>query len=196
MNLKTKSSGPALHWKVKSTLALRHGVGKDRGLEDPIGILEDCHRKMDRFLHVLWVVADRAAGRQLTSGEIESVVSALHYFSLNGQLHCADERDSLFPRLRAESMTGNSEDLCLLESNIRQTNRLYPAVDALYSAWILGGGLVPEDEMQLQSSTEKLKRLLQEHTRITEQIVFPRAVQLLDSRSIVAVIQEFRARRR
>jgi hypothetical protein len=177
-------------------LAVQPGAKEDCGLDDPIGMLKDCHRRMDRFLHVLWVVADRAAGRQLTDAESESVHSALHYFRMNGPWHSADERDSLFPRLRAESITGNSEELCLLESNIRQTSRLHAAVDALYSAWILAGGLGPEDELRLQSCTEKLKRLFDEHTRVTEQIVFPRAVLLLDSRSIAAIGQEFRARRK
>jgi len=50
---------------------------EDCKFDEPIGVLKDCHRRMDRFLHVLWVVADRAAGRQLTRAETESVHSAL-----------------------------------------------------------------------------------------------------------------------
>lgn len=176
--------------------AAQPGVREDCGFDDPIGLLKDCHRKMDRFLHVLWVVADRAASRQLTRAETESVQSALQYFRMNGLRHGRDEQESLFPRLRAESISGNSEELCQLESNDRHTNRLHVTVASLYSAWILGGGLGPDDDLQLQSSTEKLKRLFDEHMRVTEQIVFPRAIQLLGSRSMAAIGQEFRARRR
>jgi hemerythrin-like domain-containing protein len=196
VKLRANGAGHSLQRELRSRLAVRPGASEDCRLDDPIGLLKDCHRRADRFLHVLWVIADRAAGRQLTREEIESVLSALQYFRLNGPWHSADERDSLFPRLRAESITGNSEELCLLEGNIRRTSRLHAAVDALYSSWILAGRLRVEDELRLQSCAEKLKNLFDEHMRVTEQIVFPRAVQLLDSKSIAAICEEFRARRR
>ena len=48
-------------------------------------------------------------------------------------------------------------------------------VESLYSAWISAGALRPENQLRLQSCTEKLKRLSEQHIQVEEQIVFPRA---------------------
>src|ERR1017187_1715161 len=90
------------------TVAIQIGAKPDSGFDDPIGMLKDCHRRIERFLHILCVVAERAAGRGLTDEETAGVQAALRYFREGGQRHTADEEESLFPRLRAEP---NCEDL-------------------------------------------------------------------------------------
>ena len=94
--------------------------------------------------------------------------SALQYFRVGGQRHTADEEESLFPRLRAESAAGNFEELGGLENDHRDANDLHLAVDALYSAWIAAGLLSPEDEQRLLSATERLKHLYEEHIQVEE----------------------------
>jgi hypothetical protein len=116
-----------------SHLEVRTGVRLDREFDDPIGVLKDCHRKIRRSLHVLWVIADRAAGRELTSDEIAAVRSAMNCLRVDGSRHTADEEQSLFPRLRAQTISGDSEDLIALEVNRRQTDRLSAMVEAFYS---------------------------------------------------------------
>ncbi|MGO9777785.1 MAG: hemerythrin domain-containing protein [Terracidiphilus sp.] len=177
-------------------MAIQIGAKPDSGFDDPIGMLIDCHRRIERFLHLLWVVADRAPGRALTDEETAAVQSALHYFRVGGLRHTADEEESLFPRLRAESTAGNLEELGGLESDHRSANELHLAVDALYSAWIATGRLSPEDEMRLRSNTEQLKHLYEDHILVEEKIVFPRAAEMLNSQAIAAMGQEFHARRR
>jgi hemerythrin-like domain-containing protein len=108
-------------------------VRLDWEFDDPIGVLKDCHRKIRRSLHVLWVIADRAAGRELTSDEIAAVRSAMNCLRVDGSRHTADEEQSLFPRLRAQTISGDSEDLIALEVNRRQTDRLSAMVEAFYS---------------------------------------------------------------
>jgi hemerythrin-like domain-containing protein len=176
-------------------MAIQIGARPDSGFDDPIGMLKDCHRRIERFLHILWVVANRAAGRALTDEEAAAVQSALHYFRQGGQRHTADEEESLFPRLRAESAAGNFEELGGLESDHRQANSLHAAVETLYLAWISNGLLSPEDEERLLYATEQLKHLYKGHIQVEEQVVFPHAAQMLDSRTIAAIGQEFRARR-
>src|ERR1035437_3162108 len=176
-------------------MGIQIGAKPDSGFDDPIGMLTDCHRRIERFLYILWMVADRALGRALTDEEATAVQSALHYFRVGGQRHTADEEESLFPRLRAESTTGNSEEIGGLENDHRNANYLHATVDTLYSAWIAAGVLGPEDKQRLRSSTEKLKHLYQEHIQIEEKIVFPRAVEMLNSRTIAVIGREFRARR-
>ena len=116
-----------------SHLEVRTGVRLDWEFDDPIGVLKDCHRKIRRSLHVLWVIADRAAGRELTSDEIAAVRSAMNCLRVDGSRHTADEEQSLFPRLRAQTISGDSEDLIALEVNRRQTDRLSAIVEAFYS---------------------------------------------------------------
>ena len=121
--------------------------------------------------------------------------SALRYFRSGGQRHTFDEEESLFPRLRAEFDSDDFEELTALESDHRNANELHLAVDSLYSAWIAGGRLSPDEEQRLVSATLQLKQLYEAHIQIEERIVFPRAAEVLDRGTIEAIGQEFRARR-
>lgn len=178
-----------------SHLAVQTDVRLDCEFDDPIGVLKNCHRKIKRALHVLWVIADRAAGRELTAEEMVAVRSAMDCVRVDGTLHTADEEESLFPRLRAEAITGDSEELGFLEDNRRQADPLHALVETLYSAWISAGALRLENQLRLQSCTAMLKRLSDQHIQVEEQIVFPRAQQLLDGQTIAAMGREFRDRR-
>ena len=177
-------------------MALQIGAKPDSGFDDPIGMLIDCHRRIERFLHVLCVVADRARNRALTDEEVTATQSALQYFHVGGLRHTSDEEKSLFPRLRAESIVANFEEIGRLKDDHRNANDLHATVDALYTAWIASGHLNSEDEQRLRSATEQLKHLYQEHIQVEEKIVFPRAAEMLDSGTITAIGQEFHARRR
>ena len=176
-------------------MGIQIGAKLDSGFDDPIGMLKDCHRRIERFLHVLRVVVSRAPGRGLTGEETEAVQAALHYFHVGGQRHTADEEESLFPRLRAESGAGRFEELGRLEDDHGNANQLHAAVDTLYSTWIADGLLSPEDEQRLLSAVEQLGHLYEEHIQVEEKIVFPHAVEALDNQAIAAMGQEFRARR-
>jgi hemerythrin-like domain-containing protein len=177
-------------------MAIQIGAKPDSGFDDPIGMLIDCHRRIERFLHVLCVVANRARNRALTDEEAAAVQSALQYFSAGGLRHTADEEDFLFPRLRVSSATDPVAELGRLESDHRQANELHAMVDTSYSEWIAAGHLSPEDELRLRSGTEQLKHLYQEHIQVEEKIVFPRAAEMLNPQAIAAMGQEFHARRR
>lgn len=176
-------------------MAIQIGAKPDSGFDDPIGMLKDCHRRIESFLRILCVVADRAPGRALTDEETAAVQSALQYFLSGGRRHTADEEESLFPRLLTRVQSGHVEEIAGLEDDHREADAVQGAVDRLYSAWIASGRLNSEEEEQLKSATEKLKRLYEEHIQIEETVVFPRAAEVLDEGTIAAIGQEFRARR-
>jgi len=178
-----------------SHLTMQTGAMLSCEFEDPIVTLKDVHLRIKRFLHVLWVIADRAAGRELTSDEIAAVRSAMDYIRVEGTRHTADEEQSLFPRLRSQTISGDSEELLALEDNRRRADPLHAMVEALYLAWISAGALRPESQLRLQSCAESLKRLWEQHVQLEEQIVFPRARHVLDGRAIAAIRHEFRVRR-
>src|SRR6266481_5954066 len=73
---------------------------KESDFTDPLGLLSDCHRRIEHFLGVLIKLCDKAKGGSLDAGEGELLDKALAYFRNAAPKHTADEEHSLFPRLR------------------------------------------------------------------------------------------------
>jgi len=176
-------------------MAIQIGAKPDSGFDDPIGMLKDCHRRIESFLGILCVVVDRAQGRSLADEERGAIQAALQYFRTGGQRHTADEEESLFPRLR-KSDAKAFEEIDRLEGDHREANDLHSSVERLYSVWIESGTLDPEDTRQLHSETSRLKQLYSDHIRVEETVVFARASLALDGDAIAAIGTEFRFRRK
>lgn len=107
-------------------MAIQIGAKPDSGFDNPIGMLKDCHRRIEHFLDILCLVAERGHARSLTGEERSAVQAALQYFHVGGERHTADEEESLFPRLRGELTTGNLEEIDCLESDHSRRRRLDP----------------------------------------------------------------------
>lgn len=176
-------------------MAIQIGAKPDSGFDDPIGMLKDCHRRIESFLHILCVVVDRAQGRSLTDEERVAIQAALQYFRTGGQRHTADEEQSLFPRLR-KSDAQAFEEIDRLEDDHREASALHGSVERLYSVWIESGGLAPDETQQLLSETSRLKQLYSDHIQVEETTVFARAAQVLDRNAIASIGTEFRFRRK
>ena len=176
-------------------MGIQIGAKPDSGFEDPIGMLTDCHRRIEHFLNILCVVVERALERKLSEEETAAVQTALQYFRVGGERHTEDEEESLFPRLRDRVGGTAFDEIGSLEDDHQAAYGLHRQVETLYLKWISDGVLNEDENRQLVSSTEQLKSLYTEHIKIEEQIVFPRAAQSLDSAAIRAIGQEFRKRR-
>jgi hemerythrin-like domain-containing protein len=176
-------------------MAIQIGAKPDSGFDDPIGMLKDCHRRIESFLGILGVVVDRAQSRSLTGEERDAVQAALQYFRTGGQRHTVDEEESLFPRLRKSDATFFAE-IDRLEGDHREANDLHSSVERLYSVWIESGGLGPVETRLLLSETARLKQLYSDHIQVEETVVFARATQVLDRQTIAAIGTEFRFRRK
>jgi hemerythrin-like domain-containing protein len=181
--------------EVGGKMAIQIGAKPDSGFDDPIGMLKDCHRRIESFLGILCVVVGRAQSRRLTGEERDAVQVALHYFRTGGQRHTADEEESLFPRLRNFAIDSFNE-IDRLEEDHLEANDLHESVERIYSTWIQSGSLSTEDTVQLLSETARLKQLYSDHIQVEETIVFARAVQVLDERNILAIGTEFQFRRK
>ncbi len=178
-------------------MGIQIGAKPDAGFDDPIGMLKDCHRRIEQFLHVLCLVVERAPGRPLTDEEAGAVKSALNYFRVGGQRHTADEEQSLFPRMRAEQSTATAlKEIEALESDHREADDLHAAVEKLYASWLEGRALTDDELQRLRAATERLKQLYEGHIRIEENLVFPSAAERLDGQTIAEIGREFRARRK
>jgi hypothetical protein len=65
-------------------MAVHIGAKPDSGFDDPIGMLKDCHRRIEHFLDILCLVAERAHTRSLSGEERSAVKAALQYFHVGG----------------------------------------------------------------------------------------------------------------
>jgi hemerythrin-like domain-containing protein len=175
-------------------MGIQIGAKPDAGFDDPLGMLHDCHRRIEHFLNIVCVVADRAAGRALSEEESAGIQAALSYFRTGGQRHNADEEQSLFPRMRAAGAESVPE-IGGLEHDHRDAELLHAKVDTIYSAWIANQVIPPQQQSELKAATDQLKRLYEQHIAIEEKVVFPRAAQMLTPEAIAAMGQELRDRR-
>jgi hemerythrin-like domain-containing protein len=176
-------------------MAIQIGAKPDSGFDDPIGMLRDCHRRIESFLGILCVVVNRAQGRSLTDEERDAIQASLQYFRTGGLRHTADEEESLFPRLR-KSSAKSLEEIDRLEEDHHEASDLHGAVEGLYSTWIESGLLELGATQELLSQTTRLKQLYSDHIEVEETIVFARALQVLDTHAIAAIGSEFRSRRK
>jgi len=176
-------------------MAVQIGAKPDSGFDDPIGMLKDCHRRIESFLGILCIVAARAHARELTADERHAVQAALQYFRTGGQRHTADEEESLFPRLR-KSLSETFKEIEKLEADHHEASDLHRSIERLYSKWIELSSLGAEETQQLLSDTTLLKQLYAGHIQVEETLVFAKAIEVLDSHAIEAIGTEFRFRRK
>lgn len=171
------------------------GAKPDSGFDDPIGMLKDCHRRIERFLGILFQVCRRAQGRALSDEERQAVEAALHYFTQSGPRHNDDEEQSVFPRLRTGEVRAPVAEVERLEAEHHEATAHHDEVALLYSKWVADGNLNSEDESRLLLRTEQLQSLYEEHIRIEEEVVFPHAAALFNQEMLGKIGAEFKARR-
>jgi hemerythrin-like domain-containing protein len=176
-------------------MAVQIGARPDSGFDDPIGMLKDCHRRVEHFLDILCRVVSEAPGRALNSGEQSAIEAALRYFSESGPRHNMDEEESLFPRLRSLSAASVLPEVRRLESEHRHATTLHDQIADLYSRWIRESCLNPDETTRLHSITHNLRDLYRDHIQIEEEVVFPFAARLLDRNALATIGVEFKLRR-
>ena len=174
-------------------MGIQIGAKPDSGFDDPLGMLKDCHRRIEHFLGILCHVAEHAQSRVMAGEEIAAVRAALSYFQTGGQRHTADEEESLFPRLAA---AGGFAELDRLEHDHAEAGQLHAEVETLYRSWISSGSLSENESSRLLHSTRRLRGLYEAHIEVEDHVVFPKAAQLLNKEAIAAIGEEFRTRRR
>jgi hemerythrin-like domain-containing protein len=173
---------------VSRKMAIQTAKKTDGESGDLIGMLLDCHRRIEGFSRILCVVTDRAQHRTMTYEEKAAANSALQYLREGVRRHIANEEESLFPKLRMESCRGRLEELGALEMDHRIIDNLSQAVLTLYSRWIADGHLSAEDEQKLRSNAGQLKSLCEKHTQTEEQILFPLAASMKGGQPLLSVV--------
>ena len=165
---------------------------------EPLRLLSDCHRRIERFLGVLAAVAHEARDISLNPDERLALTTSLRYFKQAAPKHTLDEEDSLFPRLvaskdrRARSVFGSLRELC---TGHDVAEALHAQVETLVERWLSDGSLCSDDRDRLKETLTALAEFYQGHIAIEERQIFPLAAVALTAAEIQAIGSEMAERR-
>ncbi len=174
------------------------GGHTDHGFTEPLGLLSDCHRRIEHFLQLLITVDLKAAGGTLSLEYRRALEGALKYFETAAPTHTADEEDSLFPRLRASDRPDAKRALTLieqLEHDHVAADQHHAAVNMLVRRWIEADRLDMADATALRTHLTALQALYSAHIAVEDDDLFPAAARALDAPALQAIGREMAARR-
>ncbi len=165
----------------------------------PIDVLEDCHRRIERFLRMLQAVVLAATGDgRMTEDAADALQVALRYFRNAAPKHTADEEQSLFPRMRATGDPRVSEVLARLDELERDHQRaqeLHDTVDRLGMHWLHTGALDRDKLAAMGASLAQLQHIYAAHIDFEDSVVFHLARDVLGEEAIDGLATEMRGRR-
>jgi len=174
------------------------GSKRESDFTDPIGMLSDCHRRIERFLRVLLTIATEQHGGTLTEEQKVSLETALNYFRNAAPKHTADEEESLFPRLRrleSPELQSTLVRIDALEHDHERADKGHQEVDRLGREWLSRGRLDGEDARRMTTLLTELSELYERHIALEDREVFPCANRLLSPEDRTAVGAEMAERR-
>lgn len=170
----------------------------DHGFDEPLALLSDCHRRIERFMSVLRSVFHQAGGRSLNDEERRVAEAALTYFRTAAPRHTADEEESLFPLLRASGQPPARDAMQTverLESDHEAADANHAQVDRLYRLWIDRGSLDENERRDLGRALGALSEMYKQHIEVEDREIFPLAGRLLSLEQLAGVGKEMAARR-
>jgi hemerythrin-like domain-containing protein len=179
-------------------MALQIGQPADHGFDEPLGLLRDCHRRIDHFLQVLVAVAAEPEDSALSPQHQRAAENALRYFAVAAPKHTADEEESLFPRLRDTRDPGVLEALTLierLERDHQEADEHHAAIESLVRRWLATGALPTAEAADLRHRLAHLQRLYQQHIALENDRLFPAAARVLNAAQVHDIGQEMARRR-
>jgi hemerythrin-like domain-containing protein len=157
-------------------------IGVDaHDFSEPIGLLSDCHRRIEMFLDSL-----EAAGRLLDNPPTDEtkrvLASALRYFREAAPKHTADEEESLFPRLRdvhGPDVQLALQELAQLENEHQLAKHLHAEIEQLGQQYLSEGPLSSTEARDFASVVTRLRAMYRQHITVEEKLVFPIAARVL-----------------
>lgn len=174
------------------------GKALESDYTNPLGLLGDCHRRIERFLNLLITVVSQAAGAQLHTEEREALETALRYFREAAPKHTLDEEESLFPRLRAlpnPLAQAAFSMLDVLHEDHQTATLAHQEIDSLCLQWLTDDSLTQASYHHLRELLESLRSIYARHIAVEDTQIFPLAQQLLDDSQVQAIATEMASRR-
>lgn len=161
----------------------------------PIELLMDCHRRIERFLLVLEKIGHVG---ELNASHQAALRTSLDYFKLAGPRHNQDEEASLFPALAASGDPAAAQAIApmrQLADEHAAAEKFHRQIDELAEAWLKTGKISEADRRQYQLAVETLISIYTPHIAVEEKDIFPLAAKLLDSRTLLNIGEQMRSRR-
>jgi hemerythrin-like domain-containing protein len=179
-------------------MLLQIGQKPEHDFHEPIGMLEDCHKRILFFLKTLIRVSSEATTEPLSPGQRDVLEKGLRYFRESGPRHTADEEESLFPHLRRLDRPEIGEvfaKIDTLESEHRWADQQHLEVDAICRRW-LDAAVCPQPDLdRLRKILNGLLGFYERHIHFEETEVFSAARALLSDSGKESVGQEMARRR-
>lgn len=177
-------------------MPVRIGEKRQADFADPLSMLSDCHRRIERFLGALLALARGRQGELLDDREQASLKNALDYFRHAGPRHTADEEESLFPRMeQCEAAADALRSLEALHEDHLIANRAHAEIDTLGARWLSDGRLSGAEAERLTELLELLSKLYARHIDIEDHELFPTAGRVLTLEEIASIGKEMARRR-
>jgi hemerythrin-like domain-containing protein len=170
------------------------GQKRQADFSNPLGMLSDCHRRIESFLAALLALARQ--GGDLDERAASSLRNALEYFRHSGPRHTADEEESLFPRMReCEDAQEALQSIEALQADHVRADRAHMEIDELGTRWLENARLSAEGAARLTELLESLAQLYARHIDVEDNSVFPAAGRVLSKESLANIGEEMRSRR-
>ncbi len=198
------------------------GAKPEHSFTEPLGLLSDCHRRIERFLHALAIIVAQSqeiamavnqvqiyeneeggvhyppVSASLDEKQRQAMDVALRYFREAAPCHTRDEEESLFPRMRAcKDARAQAAITALdsLESDHDTAETAHAEVEQLGRNWLAEGRITSNDLTRLSELLHNLQSLYQRHIHIEDTQIFPLAKQILDAADIHSIGVEMAERR-
>ena len=179
-------------------MLLQIGQKPESDFHHPIGMLEDCHKRILFFLKNLIKVASEADPQSLTEDQRATLEKALKYFREAAPRHTADEEESLFPRLRQIDDPQIGEvfgKIDRLESEHRWADEQHLEVDSICRRWLKTDAIPAGDRERLRTILSDLLGFYERHIRMEESEVFTAARRVLSGSCKESIGREMAERR-
>lgn len=176
---------------------LQIGAKPESDFSEPIGMLSDCHKRIQFFLKDLTRLSE-LSGQPLDASSRLALERALRYFQESGPRHTADEEESLFPRLRAirdDRMQQALPKIDELEADHQRANAAHDEVDTLGRQWLQEGVISAERVARLKSLLHDLSQLYEHHLDVEDTEIFPTARSVLSAPDKTEIGREMAKRR-
>ena len=176
---------------------LQIGAKPESDFSEPLGMLGDCHKRIQFFLKDLMRLAE-IADQPLDASSRVALERALRYFQESGPRHTADEEESLFPRLRASKDAHVEQALATmdaLEADHQRANAAHDQVDAIGRHWLERGAIEHDQAERLRSLLLDLSELYKHHLEVEDTELFPAARALLSVHDKAQMGREMAKRR-
>ena len=176
---------------------IKIGGKPDHGFDEPLGLLSDCHRRIEWFLGALLRVSREERGGPLSAAGRQALEQALAYFRTAAPRHTADEEESLFPLLRASGRDAARVMSVVdkLEGDHRAAGAGHATVERLASRWLETGELPDDRTRELIETLESLQGTYEAHIRVEDREVFPAAARILSGPQLEEVGRQMAERR-